>query len=123
MAEYVPLYIPGKQITRTASASITGGQLVRVSGSGTVAATTAASADWLGVAGHDAANGQAVTVFCGGVQRVAGTAGVTAGATVEGATGGQVATHTNGTNDYNIVGLALTTTSGAGQLVEIAFVR
>ena len=123
MAEYVPLFIPGKRFTRSVSAAVTGGQLVRVSGSGTVAPTTAASADWLGVAGHDAAIGQSVTVFCGGVQRVACTAAIAAGATVEGATGGQVATHTNGTNDINVVGLALTTTSGAGQLVEIAFVR
>jgi hypothetical protein len=53
MAEYLPLYVPGKATPSPAqaSAAITGGQLVRVSGSGTVAPTSAASADWLGVAG------------------------------------------------------------------------
>jgi hypothetical protein len=37
MAEYLPLHAPGKAITRSASATITAGQLVSVSGSGTVA--------------------------------------------------------------------------------------
>lgn len=123
MAEYVPLFKPGRAVTRQASAAITGGQLVRVSGSGTVAPTSAASHDWFGVAGHDAASGQQVTVFLGGVQRLACTAAITAGANVEGAASGQVATHTNGTNDFNIVGLAMSTTTAAGQLVEVDFVR
>jgi len=122
MAEYVPLYMPGKAITRTASAAVTGGQLVRVSGSGTVAPVSAASADWLGVAGHDAASGEPVTVFCEGVQRLVASAGITAGGTVEGAASGQAAPHTNGTNDINVVGLALTTVT-TGQLVEVSFLR
>lgn len=123
MAEYVPLFKPGQAVTRQASAAITGGQLVRVSGNGTVAPTTAASADWFGVAAFDAANGAHVGVFTSGVQRIACTAAITAGATVEGAANGQVATHTNGTNDINIVGLALSTTTAAGQLVEVKLVR
>ena len=123
MAEYVPLFKSGQAVTRQASAAITGGQLVRVSGNGTVAPTTAASADWFGVAAFDAANGTQVGVFTSGVQRIACTAAITAGATVEGAANGQVATHTNGTNDINIVGLALSTTTAAGQLVEVKLVR
>jgi len=123
MAEYVPLFKPGQAVTRQASATITGGQLVRVSGNGTVAPVSAASADWFGVAGHDAANGAQVTVFTSGVQRIACVAAITAGATVEGGASGQVATHTNGTNDFNIVGLALSTTTAPGQLVEVKLVR
>jgi predicted RecA/RadA family phage recombinase len=57
MADYLPKRKPGQAIPMTASAAITGGQLVRVSGSGTVAPTSAASADWLGVAAQDAASG------------------------------------------------------------------
>jgi hypothetical protein len=63
-----------------------------------------------------------VTVFLSGVQRCVATGTVTQGQTVEGATAGTVATHTNGTNDFNIVGLALTTAT-AGNLVEVAFLR
>jgi predicted RecA/RadA family phage recombinase len=100
MAEYLPDKEPGQDITMTASAAITGGQLVRVSGSGTVAPTTAASADWLGVAANDAASGALLTMFTGGVQRLTASGSISAGANVEGAASGQVASHTNGTNDF-----------------------
>lgn len=123
MADYVPLYPEDDSITRKASAAITGGQLVRVSGDGTVAPTTAASADWLGVAGHDAAVDAQVTVWIGGVQRIATAAAIAAGLTVEGAASGQVAAHTNGTNDVNIVGLTLSATTAGGQLAEVFLVR
>jgi len=122
MAEYLPLYLPGKAITRTASASITGGQLVIVSGSGTVAPASAASASWLGVAANDASNGDNVTVFCEGIQRLTASGSITAGNTVEAAASGQVAAHTNGTNDVNIVGVALTTAT-TGNPVEVSFLR
>lgn len=122
MAEYLPLHDDGDAITRSASATITAGQLVRVSGSGTVAPVSAASADWLGVAAFDASSGDNVTIYCSGVQRLVATGTVTQGQTVEGATGGTVATHTNGTNDFNIVGLALTTAT-AGNLVEVKLTR
>lgn len=122
MAEYAPLYKPGMAFTRSASGTITGGQLVIVSGSGTVAAGTAATHLWLGVAAFDAGSGDNVTVFTGGVQRIAATGTVTAGQLVEAATGGTVATHTNGTNDFNVVGLALTTAT-VGNLVEVMLAR
>ncbi len=122
MAEYLPLKSPGQDFTMTASAAVTGGQLVRVSGSNTVAPTTAAAADWLGVASNDAAVGALVTVFTGGVQRLTASGAVTAGANVEGAAAGAVAAHTNGTADANIVGLALTTAT-AGNPVNVQLAR
>lgn len=122
MAEYLPLHDDGDAVTRAASAAITGGQLVVVSGSGTVGPSSAASASWLGVAAFDAASGDNVTVFCSGVQRIPATGTVTAGQLVEGATGGTVATHTNGTADYNVVGLALTTAT-APNVVEVKLTR
>jgi len=122
MAEYLPLKAPGQSLTMTASAAITGGQLVRVSGSGTVAPTSAASADWLGVAAADAASGAVVTVFSGGVQRCTASGSITAGANVEGAAAGAVASHTNGTADANIVGLALTSATN-GNPVNVQFLR
>jgi hypothetical protein len=120
MGDYSPLH-KGDTYTRTASATITGGQLVRVSGAGTVAAVSAASDDWLGVAAFDAVNGDLVSVEVGGVQRILATGTVTQGELVHGGTAGTVVTHTNGTNDVNIVGLALTTATDA--VVEIQPIR
>jgi hypothetical protein len=122
MAEYAPLYKPGQAFTRSASATITGGQLVIVSGSGTVAPSSAATHSWVGVAAFDAANGDNVTVFAGGVQRITASGTVTAGNTVEAAASGAVAAHTNGTADVNIVGVALTTATN-GNLVEVLLAR
>lgn len=122
MAEYLPLHLPGKAFTRTASAAITGGQLVVVSGSGTVAPASVATHSWIGVASTDAANGAVLTVFTEGVQRLTATGSITAGQLVDAATAGTVAAHTNGTSDYNVVGLALTTVT-TGQLVEVDLLR
>jgi len=127
MAEYLPLHDEGP-ITRSASAAITGGQLLFVSGSGTVAPTTAATAAWVGVAGFDANPNDNVTVWSDDVQRcIAGTGGVTAGSTVEAAAGGTVVNHTEPAtyvagSALNVVGLALTT-AAANALAEIQFDR
>lgn len=123
MADYLPNLQPGQSLTLTTSAAVTGGQLVRVSGSGTIAPTSAASADWLGVASTDAAAaGVQITVFTGGVQYMTASGAITAGANVEGAAAGAVAAHTNGTNDVNIVGIALDTAANGGKL-RVQFVR
>jgi hypothetical protein len=122
MSEYEPLHNPGKAFTRTTSAAVTGGQLLIVSGSGTVAPSSAATASWLGVAAFDAASGALVGVFCEGVQRLVASGSITAGALVEAAAAGAVASHTNGTNDFNVVGVALNTVTN-GQLVEVSLLR
>jgi hypothetical protein len=122
MAEYLPLHKPGQAITRSASATITAGQLVIVTGSGTVGPGSAATHLWVGVAATDAASGDDVLIFSSGVQRCVATGTVTAGQLVEAATAGTVATHTNGTNDFNVIGLALSTAT-AGNLAEVAFTR
>lgn len=123
MAEYLPLFAPGKAVTRSASAAITAGQLLIVSGSGTVAPSTAGTLAWCGVASKDTASGDTLTVFSGGIQKIiAGTGGVTAGVLVEPATGGTVVAHTPGTNDLYVVGLAQTTAI-AGAVVEIQMER
>jgi len=122
MAEYLPLFKPGQAITRPTSAAVTGGQLVIVSGSGTVAPSSAATHLWLGVAAFDAASGTNVTVFAGGTHRLTASGGITAGQLVEAAAAGTVAAHTNGTNDFNVVGLALTTATN-GNPVEVQILR
>lgn len=65
MADYAPIHSPGNEITQTASATITAGQLLMNSGDGTVAPTSAATTKYLGVAGHDAITGAKVTVHSG----------------------------------------------------------
>lgn len=122
MAEYVPLYMPGRAITLPASATVIGGQLLIISGSNTVAPATVATHSWIGVAGFDAAIGDQVTVYCEGVQKLTATGSITAGANVEAATAGTVAAHTNGTNDFNIVGVALNTVT-TGQTVFVSVTR
>lgn len=68
MGDYTPVFLPGQQITLQASGTITGGDVVVVSGSGTVAKASAlADVKCIGVAGHDAASGLKVTVICRGV--------------------------------------------------------
>lgn len=119
MSDYVPLFLPGQAITRTASATVVGGALVYVSASGSVANSTTAANIPVGVAAFDVASGQPVTVFSRGtVHRLAASGTVTAGDVVEAAAAGAVATHTVGTNDARAFGVALTTAT-TGNPVEI----
>jgi predicted RecA/RadA family phage recombinase len=122
MPESVHVFTPGSTITRVASAAILGGQLVVVTGPGQVGPSTVATHSWVGTAAFDAAAGDQVTILCGGVQSGTAFAAITAGNTVEPAAAGQVAAHTNGTNDVNIIGIALNSAT-AGQPVEVDAVR
>lgn len=64
MVDYIPVFVPGRTITLTASGAIVSGDLVVVSGSGTVAKCAVASApNWIGVAGKDAAINAGVVVY------------------------------------------------------------
>lgn len=111
MADYVPLYLPGKAFTTQASAAISGGQAVYVSGSGTVAKTASAANIPIGIAAQDAsASGEKIGVFARGtIHRLTAAGAITAGDLVESAANGAVATHTLGTNDARVFGIALTT--------------
>lgn len=68
MSDYTPVFLPGDIIPLTASAAITGRQLLEVSGNGTVAPTTTLqSMKIIGVAAQDAASGGRVTVYGRGI--------------------------------------------------------
>lgn len=91
MADYAPLYLYADQISGTASAAITGGQTLVVSGNGTVGPAGADAANFIGVAAMDAASGARVSYIPRGkvhVSTVAAT--VTAGQPVRTAANGQV---------------------------------
>lgn len=63
MADVTPVFLPGTRQTLQASAAVTGGDLLVMSGASTVAKAAAlASTAYIGVAGHDAGVGQKVTV-------------------------------------------------------------
>ena len=122
MPEYLPVLKPGTAVTLKASGAISGGQLVVVSGSGTVAAGSTATHAWVGVASNDAATNDNVTIYTAGVQSCTAVGAITAGQLVEPAASGGVAPHTNGTNDFNVVGLALSTAAD-GAKVRVRFTR
>lgn len=64
MADYTPVYVSGNNaFTKTASAAVTGGQLVEGTTASAVGPAGAASTKVLGVAAHDAASGSRVTVW------------------------------------------------------------
>ena len=125
MGNYLPVRIPGKALPIPASATITGGQLVAVSGNGTVAPASAGTAAWLGVAAFDAASGAVVTVHCGGTQELVASGGVSAGAVVVAGAAGTVATAGTGENAPDaaaVIGVALTTAADEG-LVRVQMAR
>lgn len=109
MGDYVPIHSPGHEITQTASAAITGGQTLMNSGNNTVAPAGAASTKYVGVAGHDAANGAPVTVLTGVgmVHETVAQGAITAGDLLKvGTVAGSVATVGAGTFDQ-VIGVAL----------------
>lgn len=125
MADYLPIRIPGQALVATASAAITAGQIVEVSGNDTVAPAGAASAKWLGVAAFDAKAGDRVTVHAGGTQAPIAAGSVTAGALVAVAADGKVATATEAVEDTPadpVVGVALTSAADGAE-VRVQFIR
>lgn len=122
MPDTLPIYKPGVSPVYTASAAITGGQLLEVTGSGTVGPAGAASTKCVGVAAFDCASGDRVTIHAGGVQRiVAATGGVAAGDIVSAGAAGTVAPIGVGAFGTKI-GLALTA-AAAGAVAEIQMDR
>lgn len=117
MADYTPLYLPGDAYTTTASAAISGGQLCAVTGADTVGPTSAAGPAYIGVALFDAPSGGRVTLALGKViHETTAAATVTAAQTLEAAASGQVTPHTNGTNDTNIVGVAMSSAASGAKV-------
>ena len=103
MAEYEPLHKPGDEITVTASAAITGGQAVVVTGNWQVGPSSGASAAVVGHAAFDAASGQELKIFGRGqVHYVAASGAINAGARVDSAASGAVASASAGANNLGV---------------------
>jgi hypothetical protein len=107
MSDYAPLYMPGDVITGVTSADVTGGQVLVVSGNGTVGPAGADSNAVVGVAAHDAASGKNVAFHGRGQVHVSTAAGgITAAARVNSGADGKVASATAGVGN---IGVAMTT--------------
>lgn len=125
MADYVPTFTPGKAITETTSAAVTGGRLVAVSGAGTVATAAADSAGVVGVAAFDvAASGDKLTVWpikAGGVHGLVASGAIAAGAGVVSDTGGKVKSATIATAAAagTLLGIAKTATAADGDICQV----
>jgi hypothetical protein len=65
VADYAPAYGRPQDVTFTADATITGGQLLYFSAADRVSPTTGPTAAFAGIAGHDATPGAPVTVLAG----------------------------------------------------------
>ena len=96
MAQYLPLFRPGQTVTFDATSDVTGGRAVQVgSADRSVAPAAAGSTSYVGIAGHDAAAGEKVTVEIGGpvhLLTASGTVGPLTWAAI--AAGQRVATET-----------------------------
>jgi hypothetical protein len=123
MAEYVAVFKPGEDVTFTASAAVTGGQLVALTAAGAVAPTSGSTAAWMGVATTDAPTGAKVGVTSGGVQEVTASAAVAAGDVLIPAAAGRLAPIGAGTNYAQVVGVALTAAAAAGAPFRARFTR
>lgn len=116
MADYAPKYLYGDQATGTASAAITGGQVLVVSGDGTVGpAGDAADVTVIGVAAADAASGARAAYFPRGKVHISTTAGaVVAG---NGVSAGAAGTVDDDAGSDPILGVFLTS-AASGELAE-----
>jgi hypothetical protein len=121
MGSYLPLYQPGVAPTLKAGAAITGGQVVEITGEHEVGPAGVDSTAWVGVAGFDAAAGDDVVVYAGGVQRPVASGAVAAGALLECGAAGTVATAATPAHG-TVVGVALSAAAD-GESVDVAFVR
>lgn len=91
MADFLPVFSPGKNPSYAASAVVTGGRLCMVSGAKTVAHASANTDKWVGTAAQDTPIGQPVNMWRGGVQQLVASGAVAAGDRVGPATDGKVA--------------------------------
>jgi predicted RecA/RadA family phage recombinase len=120
MADYTPKFLPGQNVTYSAGAAITGGQVVYLSAAGTCLLTAAAHANVLGVATRDVASGELLAVSRGGVQRCTSGAAIAVGDPLKSAATGRVVPFVVGTDAETLrIGFALTAVGAAAASVDV----
>jgi hypothetical protein len=116
VADYSPIFQGMPPYTSTASATITGRQVLENTGSGTVGPAAAGSVKVVGVALFDAATNALVSISRGGIQELTASGTVTAGDQVEAGAAGTVRTLASG----RMIGVAQTTATN-GNLTQVVF--
>lgn len=119
--EYIPVYKPGQALTLKASATVTAGQVVAVTGSGTVGPAGAASKAVVGVVAFSGVANDNVTVYAGGVQTCTASGAITAGDPVIAGAAGTVVSAASPAAGTQL-GIALTTAADAAA-VRVQFAR
>jgi hypothetical protein len=123
MADYIPIFKPGTEITQTVGATaVVGGNLVMLSAANTVIPTTGATNAVLGVAVTDQAVGGKVGVTSGGVQELVANGAVAVGADVGAAAGGKCTTIAAQTA-FQRVGTAMTAAAADGDKIHVKMDR
>jgi hypothetical protein len=120
MAENLPVLKPGQALTLKASATITAGQLVAITGDDTIGPAGAASTAVVGVAGQDAAVNDSIVVWAGGVQNVLASGAVAAGSPVIAGAAGTVAASATPPAGQQV---GICVRGGTGVLVRVQFGR
>lgn len=112
--------MPAGPFSTTTSASVTGGQLVEVTGDNTVGPAAAGSIKAVGQAQHDAASGAALTAYSRGlIQESVASGAVVAGDRLKAAAAGKVAKYVDGTDAATlVVGIAL---AGAADAATVRY--
>ena len=117
----VEVYPEGRHLPFTAGADITAGQVVELSGDGTVVPAGDGSTKVVGVALTNAKAGEMVTVVTEGVVEVIAAGAINAGDKVQSAAGGKVAKWTASAagDSAKIIGTALTSALADGDKVKV----
>jgi hypothetical protein len=106
MADHLPKFAPGTGVTHTASAAITGGQVLVFTGDRRVAPSGGAG-PIAGVAGRDALTEEQLVVHRGGGHPLRAAAAIAANQSVIAAAGGDVAPYpATGGDPATIIGVA-----------------
>jgi len=121
MAAYLPKFAGTQPVTFIASADVTGGRLVSITGPRMVGPSGADSALVAGVAGFDVDAGSDLTVYPrpAGTHPLVASGAIAAGANVISAVGGKVATLGGGSN---AIGIALKSASADGDVIDVEFI-
>jgi hypothetical protein len=116
--DYLPLFRPGQTVTFSVTSAVTAGQVCEVgTADRSVAPAAAASAKVVGVAGHNAAVGDKVTIEVGKpIHELIVTGAVTRGQRLETAAAGRVRTLATGTATF----LALTSAADGAPVQALA---
>jgi Uncharacterized conserved protein (DUF2190) len=120
VADWRPKWAPGRAITRSATGTIAGGNLVTAAG----AVAGADSVTWIGVADKSVSSGDTFGVLRGGVQYLVASTAISAGAPVKCAAAGKVVTYVDGTDaQLRLVGIALDAAAADGDIIAVAMAR